>query len=120
MGTPYAAMLDGLVVTMSEAFPGVPVTRDPGMVPALVSSDAGGCIFVGFPVAVARLLDGPNLDVPVSLVAPAPSDLRAIDWLLDRMDDLVEACRASSTTTLPIEVGDLTYPAVTVTARIAL
>lgn len=114
----YIDMLDGLVSTAEQAL-NIPATRDPSQVPVLVAQGSG-CVFVGFPTHVQRLLDGPNLDVPVSLVAPAPSDLRAVDWLLDNMDALVDFCHASTSLTRPLDIGDLTYPAVTVTARIAL
>jgi hypothetical protein len=114
----YATMLDGLVKDVEAAL-GVPATRDPSEVAGLVSSGKG-CIFVGFPAHFQRLLDGPNLDVPVSLVAPAPSDMRAVDWLLDHIDALIEFCAVGTSLNRPLDIGDLTYPAVTVTARIAL
>jgi hypothetical protein len=116
--TTYSAMLDELVRD-AEVTLGVPATRDPGAIQGLVA-EHGGCVFVGFPINFQRLLTGPNLDVPVSLVAPAPGDLRAVDWLLERIDALVEFCGASNTAVRPLDVGDLSYPAVTVTARIAL
>jgi hypothetical protein len=116
--TTYRDMLAELVRD-AEAALGIPATRDPGAIQGLVAEN-GGCIFVGFPLNFQRLLAGPNLDVPVSLVAPAPGDLRAMDWLLDNVDALVEFCAASTTAVRPLDVGDLTYPAVTVTARIAL
>jgi hypothetical protein len=114
----YAAALDAVVSEVGTAL-NLPATRDPSVVAGLVASGTG-CVFVGFPLHVQRLLGGPNLDVPVSLVAPAPSDIRAVDWLLDNMDALVEVCAASTTTHGPLDFGELLYPAVTVTARIAL
>ena len=113
----YSDMLDTLVEELGVAL-GVPVTRDPSLVAGLTAT--GGCVLVGFPTQVQRLMDGPVLDVPVSLIAPSPSDLRAVDWLLDHMDALAVACSAGTTVARPIDVGDLTYPSVTVTARIAL
>jgi hypothetical protein len=120
MTTPvYSAMLDALASQVGQAT-GLPATRDPGAVPGLVASDAGGCVLVGFPTAVGRLLDGANLDVPVVLVTRHPGDLRAADWLLEHLDDLLGACRAGTATNGPLDIGDLTFPAVTVTTRIAL
>jgi hypothetical protein len=116
--TTYQDMLDQLVVDAGKALD-LPATRDPSVMAGLVSQGRG-CVFVGFPTHMQRLLTGPNLDVPVSLVAPAPSDLRAVNFLLDHVDLLVEFCRASESTHGPLDFGDLLYPAVTVTARIAI
>jgi hypothetical protein len=116
--TSYVAALDELV-TEAGAVLNLPATRDPSVVPGLVANGRG-CVFVGFPTHVSRLLSGPNLDIPISLVAPAPSDLRAVDWLLNNIDPLVEFCAADSSTSGPMDFGDLTYPAVTVTVRIAI
>lgn len=113
----YADMLDQLTQEVGVAI-GVPATRDPSKVAGLTSQ--GGCILVGFPTHVGRLMGGPNLEVPVSLVAPAPSDLRAVNWLLDHMDALAEAVGSRSVTNGPLDVGSNTYPAVTATAQIAL
>ena len=113
----YSDMLDVFTAELQNAM-GVPATRDPSQVAGLTA--AGGCILVGFPTHVQRLLGGPNLDVPVSLVAPAPSDLRAVDWLLEHMDALMDACSVGVSVARPLDVGDLTYPSVGVTARIAL
>jgi hypothetical protein len=114
----YRDMLDALVLAVENALD-IPATRDPSVVPGLVSSGVG-CVFVQFPTHVGRLLAGPNLDVPISLVAPAPSDLQAVNWLLDHIDALVDFAHVSTSTNGPVSIGDLTYPAVTVTARIAL
>lgn len=113
----YSAALDQFAADLAAAV-GAPATRDPSAVAGLTA--AGGCIFVGFPTHIQRLLTGPNLDVPVHLVAPAPGDARAADWLLDHLDALMDACAVGASTNRPLDVGDLTYPAVTVTARIAL
>jgi hypothetical protein len=114
----YSDMLDSLVDEATEAL-GIPATRDPSVVGSLVSQ-SGGCVYVQFPTHVGRLLAGPNLEVPVSLVAPAPADLASMDWLLDHFDDLVEAFGSASVLNGPLDVGSNTYPAVTVTAQIAL
>jgi hypothetical protein len=119
MTTPlYAAMLDALTAQVAQGT-GVQATRDPSVLPALVAQD-GGAILVGFPTAVGRLLAGATLDVPVYLVAGAPASLAAADWLLEHLDDLLEVCQAGTATNGPLDVGDLTYPAVTVTTRISL
>lgn len=115
----YADMLDALAAEAQAAL-GIPVTRDPSLVVGLVSSDAGGCVLVGFPTSVGRLLSGPNLDVPLSLLAPAPANLATADWLLEHLDALLEFAQAGQTINRPVDIGDNTYPAVTVTARIAL
>jgi hypothetical protein len=113
----YSDMLDSLVTEVSAAL-GVPSTRDPSEVAGLVS--AGGCIFVQFPVHVGRLLSGPNLNVPISLVAPAPADLSSVDWLLDHFDAFVGFFGTRAVVNGPVDIGSLTFPAVTVTAQIAL
>jgi hypothetical protein len=119
MTTPiYAAMLDALVAKVAEGT-GVATTRDPSAVPGLVAQD-GGAILVGFPTAVGRLLDGATLDVPVYLTAGAPASLAAADWLLEHLDDLLEVCQAGAATNGPLDIGELTYPAVTVITRISL
>jgi len=114
----YSDMLDQLVVEASNGL-GVEATRDPSLVGSLVAAH-GGCVFVQFPTHVGRLLDGANLEVPVSLIAPAPADLASVDWLLDHFDDLVQFFGARSVVNGPIDIGSETYPAVTVTAQIAL
>lgn len=114
----YSDMLDTLV-TEAEAALGIKATRDPGVVGSLVSAN-GGCVFIQFPTHVGRLLAGPNLEVPVSLVAPAPADVPAMDWLLEHFDALVEFCGPRSVNNGPIDIGSNTYPAVTATAQIAL
>ena len=114
----YSDALDDLVVK-AQAVLGVPATRDPSQVAYLTAS--GGCILVGFPVQAGRLLEGGgNLDVPVSLVAPAPGDLDAVDWLLEHLEGLVEFTQVATTTHGPLDIGEQTYPAVTATARIAV
>lgn len=114
----YSDMLDQLVVEAETAL-GVKATRDPSQVGSLVSQGMG-CVFVQFPTHVGRLLAGPLLEVPISLVAAAPADQQTVDWLLDHFDALVEAFGASSVSNGPLDVGSNTYPAVTVTAQIAL
>jgi hypothetical protein len=114
----YSDMLDQLVVEASNGL-GVEATRDPSLVGSMVAAN-GGCVFVQFPTHVGRLLDGANLEVPVSLIAPAPADLASVDWLLDHFDDLVQFFGARSVVNGPIDIGSETYPAVTVTAQIAL
>jgi hypothetical protein len=113
----YSDALDMLVTQLSDAL-SLPATRDPATVPALVAS--GGCVFVQFPTHVQRLMGGPNLEVPVSLVAPAPSDLLAVDWLLEHMDDLVNAVGSKLVSNGPLDIGTNTYPAVTATAQVAI
>lgn len=114
----YSDMLDS-VVTTAEAELGLKATRDPGLVGSLVAAH-GGCVFVQFPEHIDRLMHGPSLEVPVSLVAPAPADLTSVDWLLDHMDALVETFGAREVRNGPIDVGSESYPAVTCTAQIAL
>lgn len=115
----YAQALDALVIQAGQAL-GIPATRDPSQVPALVAGESRGCLLVGFPTSIGRLLGGPNLDVPLSLVAPAPADLATADWLLEHLDPLLEFAQVGQTINRPVDIGDSTYPAVTVTARIAL
>lgn len=114
----YSDMLDD-IVTQAEARLGVVATRDPSMVDTLVAAH-GGCVYVQFPVHVGRLLAGPNLEVPVSLVAPAPADLQSVNWLLDHYDDLAAFTGSRSINNGPIEVGLSTYPAITATAQVVV
>jgi hypothetical protein len=115
----YARMLD-LLTEQAGAALGIPATRDPSQVPALVASESRGCVLVGFPTSMGRLMGGPNLDVPLSLIAPAPADLATADWLLEYVDALLEFAQAGQTINRPVDIWDSTYPAVTVTARIAM
>ena len=114
----YSDMLDALVAE-AEAVLGVKATRDPSMVASLIAAN-GGCVYVQFPTHVGRLMAGPNLEVPVSLVAPAPADVQSMDWLLDHFDALVEFVGPRNVTTGPLDIGSDTFPAVTATAQIAL
>ena len=109
--------LDLLAVEASTSV-GVPATRDPSAVAGLVA--AGGCLLVGMPSQVGRLLAGPNLEVPVSLVTAAPSDLRAVDWLLDHEEAFCQFTGARNLTNNPIDVGANTYPAVTATVQLTV
>ncbi len=109
--------LDQLAAQAATAI-GVPATRDPSVVPGLTA--AGGCVFVGMPTHINRLLGGPNLEVPVSLVVPGPSNLQRIDWLLDHLDALARFAGTRSIINSPIDIGTLTYPAVTATAQVAV
>lgn len=113
----YVDML-GALAQEAEAALWIPATRDPALVSGLVASGRG-CIYVQFPVHVQRLLTGPNLQVPVSLVAPVPADLTSIDWLLEHFDAFVEFCGARSVVNGPIDVGSNTFPAVTATVQVA-
>lgn len=115
----YTDGLDALVAAVGAAV-GVPATRDPSAVPGLVSGPSGGCALVGMPSHVDRLMAGPNLTVPVSLLAAAPSDIRAVDWLLEHMDALLVLVGSSNVQNEPYELGSNTYPAITATAQIAL
>jgi hypothetical protein len=111
------AALDQLVVDAGKALD-LPATRDPSVMGGLVAQGLG-CVWVGKPLPVSPLLAARQMDVPVSLVAPAPSDLRAVDFLIRYEDDLMEFLRSSDVTEGPLSFGDLLFPAVTVTARIA-
>lgn len=109
--------LDQLATQAASAV-GVPATRDPSAVAGLVA--AGGCLLVGMPTQVFRMLTGPNAEVPVSLVSAAPSDLRAVDWLLDHLDPFLDFAGVRAPTIGPIDVGSNTYPAVTATVQLTI
>jgi hypothetical protein len=109
-----------LLAGQAGAAVGAPATRDPSAVAGLAASESGGCVLVGMPTQVLRLLAGPNLEVPVSLVTAAPSDLRAVDWLLDHMDQLCAFTGARNPTIGPIDIGSNTYPAVTATVQLTV
>ena len=114
----YTEALDQLVQA-AETATGLKATRNPAEVGSLVAAE-GGCVFVQFPTHVGRLLCGANLEVPVSLVAPAPADLTSVDWLLDHFDALAEFIGPRDISNGPLDVGSNTYPAVTATAQITV
>lgn len=114
----YSDMLDALAVNCALTLD-IPATRDPSVVGSMIAAE-GGCIYVQFPTHVGRLMAGPNLEVPVSLVAPAPADLQAMDWLLEHFDAFVELLGSRNVTAGPLDIGSNTYPAVTATVQIAL
>ena len=113
----YSDALNQLV-DLCESVIGVPATRDPAVVIGLVAG--GGCVFVGMPSHVDQLMAGPNLTVPISLVAPAPSDLRAVNWLLDHLDGLLKVAGGKQVRNGPIDIGSTSFPAVTATAQMAV
>ena len=120
----YSEALDILVTRLSDAV-GVPVTRDPGVIGPLLNTTntAGllsGAIFVGFPTSVGRTQGGANLEVPVTLVAPAPADLNATNWLLDYYDIFVETCGHRNITVRPFVIGEASFPAVSATVQILI
>lgn len=109
-----------LLTVQAAAAVGVPATRDPSAVSGLVASDAGGCLLVDLPTHVGRLLAGPNMEVPVHLMTANPPDLRAVDWLLDRLDGFITFTGARSVVNGSTPIGDLTYPSVTATVQLAI
>lgn len=111
----YIEALDALAVHLETQL-GIATTRDPATVSAL-TAQGGGCIYIGMPNHVQRLVTGANLEVPVSLVGLAPSNLQAIDYLLTHMDKFVEVCGAKSVNNGPIDVGDMTFPSITATVQ---
>lgn len=114
--------IDGLdqLVQQLESTLGIPTTRDPSVVLPLVSSTSNGAIFVGFPTHVKRLLSGASLEVPISLVAPAPGDLTSVNWLLTHYDKFVETVGAKSVTITPFSIGDATLPSVNAVAQLVV
>lgn len=113
----YSEALDHLAEQVA-ARTGLPVTRDPQDVSGLVAQN--GCVFIGMPTHVGRLLGGPNVEVPVSLVGKAPGGLSTINFLLDHLDAFVACVGAKSVTNNPLSVGDTQFPAVTAVAQIAI
>jgi len=111
--------LDQLAFQAAEAV-GVYATRDPSAVAGLVAGQRQGCLLVGMPTQFDRMLAGPNLEVPVSLLTAAPSDLRAVDWLLDHEEAFVNFTGARSVVNNPLDVGANTYPAVTATVQLTV
>jgi hypothetical protein len=113
----YGGMLDALVEQLTARL-GIPATRDPAMVGSLLAV-SGLIVYVQFPTQVGRLLAGPNVEVPVSLLVSAPADLTGLDLLLDAYDPFVEVIGSRLVTPGPVDVGAETYPAVTAVAQIA-
>ena len=111
--------MDQLAFQAGQAV-GVYATRDPSAVPGLVASDDEGCLLVGMPVQITRLMAGPNMEVPLTLITAAPSDLRAVDWLLDHLDSFCAFSGARNPVIGPTEIGTNTYPSVTATVSLAV
>lgn len=111
----YSDALDVLTEELSTHL-GVPATRDPSLIAGLVGG--AGMVFVGFPTVADRSLGAVSLDIPVSLIHAAPPDIQAGDWLLDHLDAFINVCQTDQTTAGALEVGTLTYPAVTATVRL--
>lgn len=109
-----------MLTEQAAAAVGVPAIRDPSKVSGLVASDAGGCLLVDLPTQVGRLLAGPNLEVPVHLITANPPDLRAVNWLLDRLDPFIAFTGSRSVVTGSTPIGDLTYPSVTATVQLTV
>lgn len=110
--------LNSLAVVITEKME-VPATRDMSDVPALIAQN-GGCIFIGIPVHVQRLMSGANLEVPVTMTASAPSNLQSADWLLSRMDAFVQLIGSKSVISTSLEVGDMSFPAISAVLQITL
>jgi hypothetical protein len=98
---------------------GVTATRDPSAVAAICAQE-DGCILIGIPTHVQRLMGGANLELPVTLIAKAPASLANVDWLLVHMDDFVALIGAKSVSNTPIDIGEMTFPAITAIAQITL
>lgn len=114
----YKEILDSFADQLATVL-GVPATRDMDSVFPLINQNTG-VVFVGFPTHVQRLMGGANLEVPVSLITLAPSNLQSVDWLLDRMDSLVSAVGAKSVSSNGFVIGDVTLPAITAIAQIGV
>jgi hypothetical protein len=101
--------LDTWAATLATAT-GIPVTRDPSTVNP-------PCILVGMPSAT-RVTIGEivALDVPVSLVAPAPGDKTNVDWLLDHLVAFTGAITPTQPVVATTDVGD--FPAYTTTVQL--
>lgn len=111
----YSDALDRLTAALSTDL-GIPATRDPSLIAGLIGG--AGMVFVGFPTVADRALGAVSIDIPVSLIHAAPPDLQAGNWLLDHLDAFINTCQTDQTTAGALEVGALTYPAVTATVRL--
>jgi hypothetical protein len=114
----YSEALDLLAGTCADRL-ALSATRDPDLVGTHLARD-GLVVFVQFPTHVDRLMGGANLEVPVSLLAPAPAGIVNLDALLERYDDFVDVVGSRLVSVGPIDVGAETYPAITATAQITV
>jgi len=101
--------IDALATQLKYAMPNVRVTRDP-------SNVIGPCVFIDYPLVRQTTLAGFTLEVPVYLVAAAPGDIHASDWLLATTPDFLHAVSAQDAEPRPLTLGDTTHPAVNATA----
>ena len=91
---------------------GLTVTRDPSTVNP-------PCVLVGMPSAT-RITVGEQvaLDVPVSLLAPAPGDKVNVDWLLDHLVGFTAALDLSELTAEAGTYAPGDFPAYTTTVQL--
>ena len=104
--------LDEMVAELHMAL-AIRVTRDPATVVA-------PCVFVDFPTVESTTLQAATMSVPVYLVAPAPGDLRASQWLLDHTPKFLAALATREATPRPLVLAGVEHPAVTATATLTV
>lgn len=104
--------LDQMVAQLHMAL-NIRVTRDPATVVA-------PCVFVDFPTINTSTLQAATMQVPVYLVAPAPGDLRASQWLLDNTPKFLAALAVREATPRPLVLAGTEHPAVTATAMLTV
>lgn len=92
---------------LAAEFPQWRVVRDPAkLVPP--------CLFLGVPTVESRSLGGFNIELPVSLVAPAPGSLTNITWLTDHIEEILDACGTGEATPTVVRYSDdVEFPAYT-------
>lgn len=107
-----ALALDELVAVIAAAT-GERCTRDPQLVHP-------PCIFIDAPEVTARTMGATTIEVPVHVVAGAPSSVPGLDWMLATTPTVLDAVQASQASPRALPLGDATYPAMTVAAVVTI
>ena len=99
--------------TQLQAGTGIRTVTDPALVIA-------PCILIDLPSITARTMGAITMTVPVFLIAEGPGDQIAGEWLLHHLPDLLQAAQVSEASPRPVTIGDVTYPAMTITTTITI
>jgi hypothetical protein len=112
MSNYLASALDQYAALIAQRS-GLRVTRDP-------ATAIPPCVLIDTPSIASRTLGAFTLSVPVHLIGTGPGDKTSGDDLLMGIPGLMEAVEATEANARPITVGEVTYPAMTITATITI
>ena len=88
---------------------GLPATRERGDV-------LTRCLYVGAPTITRRLQAGYTVELPVWLIAEGTGTKAETDWLLAKLETVLEALGTNQATPEPYGVGEAQIPAYRMTA----